>query len=383
MATSCVNSVSSFRIKTYNAIAEGGRDVFHDGEIGPDIDQPDALLLRSHKLTDSEITSSVRAIGRAGAGINNIPVETCTKRGVAVFNAPGQNAEAVAQMVVSTVLLSLRHAFESISWLSSATQGDEWPAIEKAKARFVGRELGSAVIGIVGLGHVGLKVAAHALHFGARVVGFDPVLSTQAQIDPRISRVHSLADLVSQSSVISLHLPLNDATQGLLNYSVFEICRPGTTLVNFARGELVVEPALLHALEVGHIATYISDFPTPALCQHPEFGRRIVTFPHLGASARESEDRCSVVAAQRLRAFLETGSTVGCCNLPELDLPPVTGWRVVSFGKGGSPPAPVSSPQSVSAVRGDLWAVSEDFASNPGHLKAAGVLATNTYAAQP
>ena len=320
------------RIKTYNAISSKGLDRFEleRYEVGQDIANPDALLLRSYKLQEEEIPDSVTAIARAGAGVNNIPLARCSERGIPVFNTPGANANAVKELVVAAMLLASRDIVGGIAFAQSqdATMSaqDMNALMEREKKRFAGAELGGKTLGVVGLGAIGSLVARVGLDFGMDVVGFDPALSVEAawRLPSDVQRMENVQSLVSRSDFVSLHLPVLDSTRGLVNADMLSLFKQGSCLLNFAREEIVTIDAVVSALNGGQLSRYVTDFPHPQL-----LGRQdTLLMPHIGASTAEAEENCAVMAANQLRAFLEHGNIRNSVNFPAIELDRTTDYRI-------------------------------------------------------
>ncbi len=299
-------------------------------EIASEFTHPDALLLRSHKLKPEDIPSSVLGIARAGAGVNNIPVEACTKRGIPVFNSPGANANAVKELVATGLLLGSRGVVEGIAYVQTlANMQDEAELnklLEAQKKQFKGSELVGKTLGVVGLGAIGSMVAEMALTFGMNVVGYDPALSVEAawRLSSKVNKASSLSSLFSRCDFISLHLPVLDSTRGLVNTELLSIVQPGTCLLNFARQEIVDGASILDALENGNLRRYIADFPSPELIKRDD----VILMPHIGASTEEAEDNCAIMAADQLKDFLENGNIKNSVNFPAVKLEPVDGYRL-------------------------------------------------------
>jgi D-3-phosphoglycerate dehydrogenase len=309
----------SYRILTLNNISSRGLERL-PGElyqVGPDIREPDAILVRSAELAAAAIPQSVRAIARAGAGVNNIPVEEMSRRGVPVFNSPGANANAVKELVLAGLLLAARNL--GPAWLfTRALKGDDEAIdreVERAKKQFVGFELPGRTLGVVGLGAIGVEVANSALALGMKVLGYDPQITVQRawQLSASVEQARSLEDLFARAEAITVHVPLNGATTGLVNARRLALMKPGGTLLNFARAAIVDDAAVIAALDAGRLRGYVCDFPNNALKDHP----RVVTLPHLGASTGEAEDNCAIMAADQLREFLEHGNVRNSVNYPE------------------------------------------------------------------
>lgn len=320
------------QVLTLNQISVKGlerlpRDCY---EIASEFSHPDAILLRSHKLQGAEIPDSVLAIGRAGAGVNNIPVAECTKRGIPVFNSPGANANAVKELVATGLLLGSRGIVEGIHYVDSLSDMNDGALMHKEleahKKHFKGSELIGKTLGVVGLGAIGSMVAEMALTMGMEVVGYDPALSVEAawRLSSRVQRADAIAALFGRCDYITLHLPVLDSTRGLINAELLAYTRPGTCLLNFARQEIVDEPSLVAALEEGKLRKYIADFPSPALIGRDD----VILMPHIGASTEEAEDNCAIMAADQIRDFLENGNIRNSVNFPALQLERVTGCRL-------------------------------------------------------
>ena len=299
-------------------------------EIASEFSHPDAILLRSHKLQADDIPETVLAIARAGAGVNNIPVDECTRRGIPVFNSPGANANAVKELVATGLLLGSRGVVEGIQYVNTLAEmqdsAEMHQLLEARKKQLKGSELIGKTLGVVGLGAIGSLVAEMALTLGMEVVGYDPALSVEAawRLSSRVQRADTLSALFARCDYISLHLPVLDSTRGLVNAELLNAVRPGTCLLNFARQEIVDEPALLQALESDKLRKYIADFPSPALIGRDD----VILMPHIGASTDEAEDNCAIMAADQLRDFLENGNIRNSVNFPALQLDRVSGCRL-------------------------------------------------------
>ena len=315
----------SFRILTLNQISARGlaRLPADRYQVGADIAAPDAILVRSAELHGAGIAASVRAIGRAGVGVNNIPVDDMSRRGVPVFNTPGANANAVKELVLAALLLAARNI--GPAWLfARGLSGDDSAieaAVEAGKKRFVGFELPGRTLGVVGLGAVGVEVANSALALGMKVLGYDPQLTVQRawQLSSSAEQAASLEDLFARSDAITLHVPLNDATRALVNGARLARMRDGGTILNFARAAIVDDAAVVAALDAGRLHAYVCDFPRCALKDHP----RVITLPHLGASTSEAEENCAIMVAEQVRDFLENGNIRNSVNYPDTILPRV------------------------------------------------------------
>jgi len=320
------------RIKTYNSISSKGLDRFEPEsyEVGQEIANPDALLLRSYKLQEDEIPDSVTAIARAGAGVNNIPLARCIERGIPVFNTPGANANAVKELVAAAMLLASRDIVGGIAFAQSqdATMSAQNmnALMEREKKRFAGAELAGKTLGVVGLGAIGSLVARMGLDFGMEVVGFDPALSVEAawRLPSDVQRMENVQSLVSRSDFVSLHLPVLDSTRGMVNKDLLSHFKQGSCLLNFARDEIVAIDSVVSSLNGRQLRRYVTDFPHPQL-----LGRQdTLLMPHIGASTAEAEENCAVMAANQLKAFLEHGNIRNSVNFPAIELDRTTDYRI-------------------------------------------------------
>ena len=308
------------KIKTYNAISSRGLTRFRseDFQVDPDLAEADAILLRSHKLDASAIQAELKAVARAGAGTNNVPVSACTEAGVVVFNTPGANANAVKELVLCGLLLASRGIVLGIEFASTQTrikdEAELSKLMEKEKKRFKGSEISGKTLGVIGLGAIGSLVAEMAIDLGMKVQGYDPALSVEAawRLPSKVRRKENIASLVASSDFISLHLPVLDTTRDLINAEVFASMKDGTCLLNFARDEIVDSKALLEALESGKLGKYVSDFPRPELMGRED----VISMPHIGASTNEAEENCAIMAADQLMDFLENGNIKNSVNFP-------------------------------------------------------------------
>ena len=320
----------SFKILTLNNISVRGLERLpRDGyEVASEIGHPDAILLRSADMHSMEVPSSVLAVARAGAGTNNIPVAKMSRRGIPVFNAPGANANAVKELVLAGLFLAARNICQAWSFVRSL-EGDDHAiegAIEKRKKQFVGHELPARTLGVVGLGAIGVEVANAALGLRMKVLGYDPQITVQRawQLSSGVEQALSLDDLFARSDMVTVHVPLNDSTRGLVNEARIRLMHRGSVVLNFARAPIVDEAAVLAGLDGGHLAGYVCDFPTRAVKDHP----RVVALPHLGASTGEAEENVAIMVADTLRDFLEHGNVRNSVNFPESVLPRVGGNRI-------------------------------------------------------
>ncbi|MDR3313800.1 MAG: 3-phosphoglycerate dehydrogenase [Oscillospiraceae bacterium] len=321
-------------IQTLNKIAVCGLSQFGEGyAFGDAIASPAAILVRSASLHELPLDPATLAIARAGAGVNNVPVESCTAQGVVVFNTPGANANAVKELVVAALFLSSRKVAEALTWCQTLKgKGDEvGKLVEKGKGAFGGPEIAGKTLGLVGMGAIGGLVANAAAALGMQVVGFDPYISeaAKAQLDPRVELTGSREELLAKSDYISLHAPLTPETKGSINAAALAQSRDGVRILNFSRADLVNSTDLLAALTSGKVAAYVTDFPTDDLLGVPG----VTAIPHLGASTPESEDNCAVMAAQQTKDFLETGAIKNSVNLPATQLPAAFATRVTVIHK--------------------------------------------------
>ena len=312
-----------YRILTLNQISVRGLERLprERYELASEIGNPHAVLLRSADMHKMKIPPSVLAVARAGAGTNNIPVAELSRRGVPVFNAPGANANAVKELVLAGLFLAARNICQAWDY-ARGLSGDDAAldeAVEQGKKDFVGFELPGRTLGVIGLGAVGVEVCNSAHALGMRVLGYDPQITVARawQLSSSVQQALSLDDLFARSDIVSVHVPMLDATRGLVNGTRLRLMRPGGAVLNFARAAIVNEAELLAELDRGHLHAYICDFPSKALKNHA----RAITLPHLGASTGEAEDNCAVMVADTLRDFLEQGHIRHCVNFPDAALP--------------------------------------------------------------
>ncbi|MCW8920175.1 MAG: phosphoglycerate dehydrogenase [Sedimenticola sp.] len=318
------------KILTLNNISVAGldrlpRDSF---EIASEITHPDAILLRSFKMHDMEIPKTVKAIGRAGAGVNNIPVERMTEQGVAVFNAPGANSNAVKELVLAGMLMAARNIGQAWSF-SRGLSGEDAEinkAVEAGKKNFVGFELPGRTLGVIGLGAIGVRVANAAHALGMNVIGYDPTITVRSawQLSSDIKQALSVDDLVSRCDFITFHVPLIESTKHMINAERLQSMKKNSVLLNFARSGIIDDEAAVAALDSGKLYAYICDFPSNLLKDHP----RCITLPHLGASTAEAEENCAVMVADQVRSYLEDGNITNSVNFPEINLPRNGGHRI-------------------------------------------------------
>ncbi|MBP1564701.1 MAG: 3-phosphoglycerate dehydrogenase [Oscillospiraceae bacterium] len=311
-----------YNIQTLNKIAAIGTDIFDKTKyaIADAPENPDAIMVRSAAMHDMEFGSNLLAIARAGAGVNNIPVEKCAEQGICVFNTPGANANAVKELVIAGLLLSSRKIANALAWVPSLkNEGDQvGKLVEKGKSQFAGPEIKGKTLGIIGLGAIGILVANAAVSLGMKVVGTDPFLSVNAalKLSRKVTVVASQKEVFENADYISLHVPCTADTKGFINADAMASMKDGVRILNFARGELVDTASLLSALESGKVASYVTDFPNAEVIGV----EGVVALPHLGASTPESEDNCAVMAANELIDYIEFGNIKNSVNLPDAEM---------------------------------------------------------------
>jgi D-3-phosphoglycerate dehydrogenase len=319
-----------FKVLTLNNIAAAGlkRLPSDTYETGADISEPNAILLRSYDLHSMEIPASVAAIGRAGAGVNNIPVDAMSERGVPVFNAPGANANAVKEMVMAGMLIAARNIFGARDYINGLDkEGDELDAaVEAGKKQFVGFELPGRTLGVIGLGAVGVEVANVALALGMKVVGFDPQITVERawQLSSGVKQVDSLDRLFKKADVVTVHVPLVEGTKGLIDAAKLDRMNDGSILINFSRRGIVKRKALLAAMESGKLHAFVTDFPTAELIRHP----KVIALPHIGASTAEAQENCAIMVAENVRDYLENGNIRHSVNFPDAIMPRDGTYRI-------------------------------------------------------
>ena len=313
-----------FKIKTYNAISVKGLDRFSRDkyEVASEMGHPDAYMLRSHKLHGEALPETVKAVARAGAGVNNVPVDEYTKQGVVVFNTPGANANAVKELVMAGLLLSSRGIVRGMNYVQTLREikdaGEMGKLLEAEKKRFAGGELYGKKLGVVGLGAIGSMVAEMGLHMGMDVAGYDPAISIEAawRLPSQVIRKENLQSLLAHADYISLHVPALEATKHMINKESLKSVKKGAVLVNFARDAIVDAEAVVASLEAGHLGQYVCDFPEPCL-----IGREnVIAMPHIGASTAEAEENCAVMAADQLMDYLENGNIKNSVNFPAVQM---------------------------------------------------------------
>jgi len=295
--------------------------------------EADAFLVRSANCHEMELTDKMLAFARAGAGVNNLPLEACTEKGIVVFNTPGANANAVKEMVICAMLVASRNVLQGAKWLESLDKKDPdiEKIVEKGKAQFAGPEIMGKTLGVIGLGAIGVLVANAAKSLGMKVIGYDPYVSIDNawHLSRSVDRAINMEDLLTKADYITIHVPLIEATRNYLSEHEFSKMKDGVIVLNFARGGIVNEPALLGAIERGKVARYITDFPDSTLLDH----ENVLLIPHLGASTPESEENCAVMASMQLRSYIEYGSIKNSVNMPECVLAPPQHYRLTLFHK--------------------------------------------------
>lgn len=319
-----------YKIQTLNNISVAGLDRLPRDkyEVASEITHPDAILLRSFNMHDMEIPDTVQAVGRAGAGVNNIPVARMTGKGLPVFNAPGANANAVKELVVAGMLMAARNIGRAWAF-ATALSGDDasiHKQVEQGKKQFVGFELPGRILGVIGLGAIGVKVANTARALGMNVIGYDPTITVERawQLEAGVEQALSVDDLLARSDFVSFHVPLNDETKNMINPARLKLMKTGSVLLNFARDGIIDDEALCASLDAGHVYAYVCDFPNNRLKHHP----RVITLPHIGASTTEAEDNCAIMVADQISDYLENGNVKNSVNFPEINLPRNGGYRI-------------------------------------------------------
>ncbi|MDQ1362507.1 MAG: D-3-phosphoglycerate dehydrogenase / 2-oxoglutarate reductase [Pseudomonadota bacterium] len=309
-----------FTIKTYNAISNKGLSRFPSSQyvVDPAAAAPDAIMLRSFKMHAEPVADSVKAIGRAGAGVNNIPVDEMSKRGIVVFNAPGANANAVKELVIAGMLMACRNLTQAWQYTTalSGTDAEMSKAVEEGKKKFVGSELPGRTLGVIGLGAIGVQVANVATALGMRVIGFDPTITVQSawKLSSNVEHMDSADELFKQSDFVTFHVPLVESTRNLANAKRLATMKDGAVILNFAREGIVDDAAVLAAIESGKVHAFVTDFPSNLL-----LGKKgVITLPHLGASTNEAEENCAIMIADQLRDFLENGNITNSVNFPNI-----------------------------------------------------------------
>ena len=328
------------KIKTFNAIAEKGLNILQEKrfEVSDGLSDPDAIILRSHKLKKEDFGNNLKAIARAGAGVNNIPVEECSELGIPVFNTPGANANAVKEIVLAALLMSSRGLFQGANFVNSIEESNQEelkPLIESGKKSFKGRELTGGTLGVVGMGAIGSKVADMGVMLGMNVIGYDPAITVEAawKLPNKVERKESIEDVFKESDYISLHVPANDKTKGLINSDLLKNAKKGLRLINFARDEIVVSKDIIESLDKNILSKYITDFADLDLISRAKTANDVIILPHIGASTSQAEENCSVMAAEQLDDFLNNGNIKNSVNFPELIEPRPSEFRITLSNK--------------------------------------------------
>ncbi len=319
-----------FKILTLNNISPVGLERFsrESYEVASEIQHPDAILLRSFKMHDMEIPATVKAIGRAGSGVNNIPVERMSQAGIPVFNAPGANANAVKELVIAGMLIASRNLCQAWDY-SRGLEGEDAvisKAVEAGKKQFVGFELPGKTLGVVGLGAIGVQVANGALALGMNVIGFDPGITVKRawEMSSDVGQAASIEELLTKVDYVTFHVPLVDATRNIINADRLKLVRDNVVILNFSRNGVIDDEAVVDAIDAGKVYAYVCDFPSNLLKNHP----RVITLPHLGASTQQAEENCAVMVAEQVRDYLENGTVRNSVNFPEMYMPRNGGFRL-------------------------------------------------------
>jgi D-3-phosphoglycerate dehydrogenase len=321
--------LDKFRIAVYNAISPRGLEHFpaERYSVGKGVGNPDAILLRSHVLQESEIPATVKAIGRAGAGVNNIPVEAMSRRGVPVFNAPGANANAVKELVLAAILAASRNLVPAAAYVQSLPPGEDFDKrVEDGKKQFAGHELPGRTLGVIGLGAIGGLVADTAIKLGMKVLGYDPDITVENawRLPATVRKAHSIDEVLKGSDFVSLHVPLVEGTRNLIDAKRLALARRGLILLNFSREGIVDEGAVIAALAEKRLRKYVTDFPSPALAHHAG----VLALPHLGASTEEAEENCALMVVDQVREFLEQGTIRNSVNFPAVEMARESPYRI-------------------------------------------------------
>ena len=332
--------MKEYKITTLSTISPKGLEVLSNSlcTLEENNQDPDGVLVRSTKINQSQLNKSLKAISRAGVGVNNIPIDACTEKGVVVFNTPGANSNAVKELVLAGLLLSSRNVFSSIDFVNNLQHLDKLeelePFLEENKKKFKGRELSGATLGVVGLGAIGSKVARMGVALDMKVVGYDPALSVEAawKLPSEVEPMETIEDLFSRSDFITLHIPAIESTKGLVNLKLLENAKKAS-LLNFARQEVVDDKSILEALEKKFLTNFITDFPTPDLIKRANKDRDVILLPHIGASTSQAEENCAVMAVEQITDFFQTGNINNSVNFPNVNLSRSTKYRIAITNK--------------------------------------------------
>ena len=332
--------MKKFTVRPFSSIAKIGLEKL-DGtscSLNEETSSPDGILVRSTKLDSSHLTENLKAISRAGAGVNNIPVNSCTEKGIVVFNTPGANANAVKELVLAGLMLSSRNVFASIDFVNKLSDMKEMnelePFLESNKKQFKGNELAGSTLGVVGLGAIGSKVARMGVSLDMNVVGFDPALSVEAawRLPSQVSPANSIEELFKVSDYVSIHIPALPTTEGIINKDLFKEANQ-LSLLNFARHEVVNTSDVLDFIEKGNLRNFITDFPTPELISRANKEKDVILLPHIGASTAQAEENCAVMAVNQMTDFLETGNIKNSVNFPDVKLKRTSDHRISIINK--------------------------------------------------
>ena len=332
--------MNEYKIKTLSTISPKGLEMLSNSlcSLEENNQDPDGVLVRSTKINPSQLNKSLKTISRAGVGVNNIPIDACTDKGVVVFNTPGANSNAVKELVLAGLLLSSRNVFSSIDFVNNLQHLDKLeelePFLEENKKKFKGRELSGATLGVVGLGAIGSKVARMGVALDMKVLGYDPALSVEAawKLPSEVEPMETIEDLFSKSNFITLHIPAIESTKGLVNLKLLENAKKAS-LLNFARQEVVDDKSVLEALDKEFLVNFITDFPTPELIKRANKDRDVILLPHIGASTSQAEENCAVMAVEQITDFLQTGNIKNSVNFPNVNLPRSTKYRIAITNK--------------------------------------------------
>jgi len=325
----------TYSIKTLNNISDKGLSLLPASKyvVSDDIENPDAILLRSFKMHEMEIPLSLKAVGRAGAGVNNIPIDKMSEAGVAVFNAPGANSNAVKELVIAGMLMACRNLVLARNFAIGleGTDAEIMKQVEAGKKNFGGFELPGRTLGVVGLGAIGVLVANAAISLGMRVIGFDPLISIDKawELDSHVEKARDINDLLQSSDFVTFHVPLVDATKNLINRDSLQMMKDNVIILNFARNGIVNDDDVCEALDTGKVYSYVCDFPSNLLNKH----ERVIALPHLGASTAEAEENCAIMVANEVRNYLENGTILNSVNMPAIDLPKMGECRLAMIHK--------------------------------------------------
>lgn len=346
-----------YKIATLNKISPVGLDCLTDDyTITEEIQEANSIILRSYSMHEMKLSDELLAVGRAGAGVNNIPLDKCAEKGIVVFNAPGANANAVKELCLAGMLLAARNIPEGYEWAKTLEGTEEvGKAVEKGKGQFAGTEIKGKTLGVIGLGAIGVLVANAAEKLGMNVIGYDPFISLKSahSLSNTISVTHALKDVLPLCDYITIHVPVMDSTKGMINAEAFEQMKDGVIFLNFARDKLVNDQDLIAALNSGKVKKYVTDFPNDAVIGQ----KGVIALPHLGASSSEAEDNCAVMAIEQVMDYLENGNIVNSVNMPACSLGPKKGTRIAVISKADAgvleKVAAICEGDVVNKVRGD------------------------------